>query len=119
MNLFGIYTLCIIQLTCDLSLNRPFLPYVLFRSLSFTETVGSSMYDLIYVTEVFLRAGIMYTTENGELNQQLKSSMFSLSGTGFFGAVGRSINLGLYLHHGYLYIREFFHLESYSISSML
>ncbi|XP_073138087.1 uncharacterized protein [Henckelia pumila] len=40
------------------------------------------------------RAGIMYTTENGELNQQLKSSMFSLSGTGFFGAVGRSINLG-------------------------
>ncbi|KZV41048.1 traB domain-containing protein [Dorcoceras hygrometricum] len=36
----------------------------------------------------------MYTTENGALNQQLKSSMFSLSGTGFFGAVGRSINLG-------------------------
>ncbi|KAL3714127.1 hypothetical protein ACJRO7_006120 [Eucalyptus globulus] len=27
-------------------------------------------------------------------SQQLQSSMFSLSGTGFFGAVGRSINLG-------------------------
>ncbi|KAI3420600.1 uncharacterized protein J3R85_012684, partial [Psidium guajava] len=27
-------------------------------------------------------------------SQQLRSSMFSLSGTGFFGAVGRSINLG-------------------------
>lgn len=39
MSLSGIYTLCNIQLTCDLSLNRPFLPYVLFRSLPFTETV--------------------------------------------------------------------------------
>ncbi|KAI3458201.1 hypothetical protein Pfo_014864 [Paulownia fortunei] len=40
------------------------------------------------------RAGIMYTPDNGEQNQQLRSSMFSLSGTGFFGAIGRSINLG-------------------------
>ncbi|KAL2556021.1 TraB family protein [Forsythia ovata] len=40
------------------------------------------------------RAGIMYTSDNGELNQQLRSNMFSLSGSGFFGAVGRSINLG-------------------------
>ncbi|XP_010662527.1 uncharacterized protein LOC100250288 isoform X1 [Vitis vinifera] len=40
------------------------------------------------------RAGIMYTSNHGELNQQLRSSMFSLSGTGFFGAIGRSINLG-------------------------
>ncbi|CAA0809491.1 TraB family protein [Striga hermonthica] len=40
------------------------------------------------------RAGIMYTPENGEQSQQLKSTMFSLSGTGFFGAIGRSINLG-------------------------
>ncbi|XP_039025340.1 traB domain-containing protein-like isoform X1 [Hibiscus syriacus] len=41
------------------------------------------------------RAGIMYMSsdvDNGE--QQLRSNMFSLSGTGFFGAVGRSINLG-------------------------
>lgn len=37
----------------------------------------------------------MYTSVgDGELDQQLRSSMFSLSGTGFFGAVGRSINLG-------------------------
>ncbi|XP_073273153.1 uncharacterized protein [Primulina huaijiensis] len=50
--------------------------------------------DNIVVELCRSRAGIMYTTENGELNQQLKSSMFSLSGTGFFGAVGRSINLG-------------------------
>ncbi|KAF9671961.1 hypothetical protein SADUNF_Sadunf12G0104800 [Salix dunnii] len=40
------------------------------------------------------RAGIMYTSDEGEVGQQLRSSMFSLSGTGFFGAVGRSINLG-------------------------
>ncbi|CAI9092161.1 OLC1v1027339C1 [Oldenlandia corymbosa var. corymbosa] len=40
------------------------------------------------------RAGIMYTSPDGEANQQLRSSMFSLSGTGFFGAVGRSIDLG-------------------------
>ncbi|KAG8381377.1 hypothetical protein BUALT_Bualt06G0115900 [Buddleja alternifolia] len=42
----------------------------------------------------FFRAGIMYTAENGDQNQQLRSSMFSLTGTGFFGAIGRSINLG-------------------------
>eukprot|EP00257_Ricinus_communis_P019750 XP_015578828.1 traB domain-containing protein isoform X1 [Ricinus communis] len=40
------------------------------------------------------RAGIMYTSNEGEDNQQLRSNMFSLSGNGFFGAVGRSINLG-------------------------
>ncbi|KAK3220803.1 hypothetical protein Dsin_014773 [Dipteronia sinensis] len=40
------------------------------------------------------RAGIMYTSVGGEHDQQLRSNMFSLSGTGFFGAVGRSINLG-------------------------
>ncbi|XP_055825895.1 uncharacterized protein LOC129894300 isoform X1 [Solanum dulcamara] len=40
------------------------------------------------------RAGIMYTSDDSDLNQPLKSNMFSLSGTGFFGAVGRSINLG-------------------------
>ncbi|XP_039025341.1 traB domain-containing protein-like isoform X2 [Hibiscus syriacus] len=45
--------------------------------------------------EFIFRAGIMYMSsdvDNGE--QQLRSNMFSLSGTGFFGAVGRSINLG-------------------------
>lgn len=40
------------------------------------------------------RAGIMYTSDDSDLNQPLKSNVFSLSGTGFFGAVGRSINLG-------------------------
>ncbi|KAK9178729.1 hypothetical protein WN943_027922 [Citrus x changshan-huyou] len=40
------------------------------------------------------RAGIMYTSNGGENDQQLRSNMFSLSGTGFFGAVGRSIDLG-------------------------
>ncbi|XP_075648834.1 uncharacterized protein LOC142619575 isoform X2 [Castanea sativa] len=40
------------------------------------------------------RAGIMYTSNDDEVGQQLRSNMFSLSGTGFFGAVGRSINLG-------------------------
>ncbi|KAM1407225.1 hypothetical protein ACFXTH_001819 [Malus domestica] len=43
------------------------------------------------------RAGIMYAdaSMDGEAGgQQLRSNMFSLSGTGFFGAVGRSINLG-------------------------
>lgn len=31
---------------------------------------------------------------DGEAGQQLRSNMFSLTGTGFFSAVGRSINLG-------------------------
>lgn len=36
----------------------------------------------------------MYMTNDGELGQEMRSNMFSLSGTGFFGAVGRSLNLG-------------------------
>lgn len=36
----------------------------------------------------------MYASMDDESGQQLKSNMFSLSGNGFFGAVGRSINLG-------------------------
>ncbi|KAL9225284.1 hypothetical protein vseg_001229 [Gypsophila vaccaria] len=40
------------------------------------------------------RAGIMYTSSSDQPQQELKSNMFSLSGAGFFGAVGRSINLG-------------------------
>lgn len=38
----------------------------------------------------------MYTSNDDELGPQIKSNMFSLTGTGFFGAVGRSINLGEY-----------------------
>ncbi|KAK8627914.1 hypothetical protein V6N13_135510 [Hibiscus sabdariffa] len=40
------------------------------------------------------RAGIMYISTDVDNGEQLRSNMFSLSGTGFFGAVGRSINLG-------------------------
>ncbi|KAK9063228.1 hypothetical protein SSX86_017098 [Deinandra increscens subsp. villosa] len=40
------------------------------------------------------RAGIMYTSADTETGPSLKSNPFSLSGSGFFGAVGRSINLG-------------------------
>ncbi|KAK2985096.1 hypothetical protein RJ640_022974 [Escallonia rubra] len=39
-------------------------------------------------------AGIMYISNDGALGQELRSNMFSLTGTAFFGAVGRSINLG-------------------------
>ncbi|XP_074367774.1 uncharacterized protein LOC141708176 isoform X2 [Apium graveolens] len=41
------------------------------------------------------RAGIMYTSNDDENGPKLKSNMFSLSGDGFFGAVGRSLNLVL------------------------
>ncbi|CAN1267355.1 Serine/arginine-rich splicing factor RS40 [Linum perenne] len=42
------------------------------------------------------RAGIMYTAVAGgdEEGSEMRSSVFSLSGDGFFGAVGRSLNLG-------------------------
>ncbi|GAB4826400.1 hypothetical protein Ancab_009265 [Ancistrocladus abbreviatus] len=40
------------------------------------------------------RAGIMHASDDGELGKQWRSNMFSLSGSEFFGAVGRSINLG-------------------------
>ncbi|KAL8151445.1 hypothetical protein V2J09_021253 [Rumex salicifolius] len=40
------------------------------------------------------RAGIMYTSDEGMIDQQLRGSMFSLSGSEFFSAIGRSINLG-------------------------
>lgn len=59
-------------------------------------------FNLNYCTDNFYRAGIMYTSENDELDKQLRSNMFSLSGTGFFGAVGRSINLGE--NHLFLFI---------------
>ncbi|KAK3039252.1 hypothetical protein RJ639_027956 [Escallonia herrerae] len=44
--------------------------------------------------EPIFRAGIMYISNDGELGQELRSNMFSLTGTAFFGAIGRSINLG-------------------------
>uniref|UniRef100_A0A803PQZ1 Uncharacterized protein n=1 Tax=Cannabis sativa TaxID=3483 RepID=A0A803PQZ1_CANSA len=44
--------------------------------------------------EFIFRAGIMYTSDGDEQGPGLRSNMFSLSGTGFFGAVGRSIDLG-------------------------
>ncbi|XP_019442157.1 PREDICTED: traB domain-containing protein [Lupinus angustifolius] len=40
------------------------------------------------------RAGIMYASADEDTGKQLRSNMFSLSGAGFFGAVGRSLNLG-------------------------
>lgn len=65
--------------------------YIIYFSICF------SIYGLTSpVTEWSFRAGIMYAAENGDQNQQLRSSMFSLSGNGFFGTVGRSINLGLF-----------------------
>lgn len=36
----------------------------------------------------------MYTSTDTEVEPRLKSNPFSLSGSGFFGAIGRSINLG-------------------------
>ncbi|XP_044505024.1 traB domain-containing protein-like isoform X1 [Mangifera indica] len=60
------------------------------------------------------RAGIMYTSDGAENDQQLRSNMFSLSGTGFFDAVGRSINLG---GQAALALRLFLALFSSKISS--
>ncbi|KAL9690816.1 hypothetical protein QQ045_011226 [Rhodiola kirilowii] len=40
------------------------------------------------------RAGIMYADIENDKPQQLRNNMFSMSGTGFLGAIGRSINLG-------------------------
>ncbi|XP_059628343.1 uncharacterized protein LOC132271095 isoform X2 [Cornus florida] len=50
--------------------------------------------DSVVVELCRSRAGIMYTSNDADSSQQLRSNMFSLSGTGFFGAVNRSINLG-------------------------
>ncbi|XP_058104755.1 uncharacterized protein LOC131248489 isoform X2 [Magnolia sinica] len=40
------------------------------------------------------RAGIMYVSDDDERLPLLRSNMFSLSGARFWGAIGRSINLG-------------------------
>nr|KAJ0190126.1 hypothetical protein LSAT_V11C800392270 [Lactuca sativa] len=53
------------------------------------------------------RAGIMYTSTDTEIEPRLKSNPFSLSGSGFFGAISRSINLG-----------NLFHLHTHPISSV-
>jgi len=49
----------------------------------------------------------MYADDD-QLDKQLRSTMFSLSGTGFFGAIGRSINLGkhIFVLHVYLFSQE-------------
>jgi hypothetical protein len=39
----------------------------------------------------------MYASDDASGEPLLKSNMFSLGGTKFFGAVNRSINLGMYL----------------------
>ncbi|XP_015867547.3 uncharacterized protein LOC107405055 isoform X2 [Ziziphus jujuba] len=55
------------------------------------------MWWLSYVEAEFIyRAGIMYTSEDDDdyAGKELRSTMFSLSGTEFFGAIGRSIDLG-------------------------
>ncbi|PSR93403.1 Protein-methionine sulfoxide oxidase [Actinidia chinensis var. chinensis] len=44
--------------------------------------------------DFIFRAGIMYMSNDGKLGQQMRSNMFSLTGTGCFGAIGRSFNLG-------------------------
>ncbi|MBA0587198.1 hypothetical protein Gorai_000332, partial [Gossypium raimondii] len=59
------------------------------------DNINSSFHVLTFITAEFIfRAGIMYISSGVENGEQLRSNMFSLSGTGFFGAVGRSINLG-------------------------
>ncbi|CAM8906014.1 unnamed protein product [Rhodiola kirilowii] len=42
----------------------------------------------------FSGAGIMYADNENDKPQQLRNNMFSMSGSGFLGAIGRSINLG-------------------------
>ncbi|KAG5409438.1 hypothetical protein IGI04_005757 [Brassica rapa subsp. trilocularis] len=56
-----------------------------------------SKFEIFVVSDskhINCRAGIMYTSGVGEEDQNLKSGALSLSGTGFLGAVGRSLDLG-------------------------
>ncbi|KAL9267814.1 hypothetical protein AKJ16_DCAP19546 [Drosera capensis] len=50
----------------------------------------------VYIRSSVYRAGIMYASDEGagERGKQMNSNMFSLSGSEFFGAVNRSLNLG-------------------------
>ncbi|KAL8049737.1 hypothetical protein ABFX02_06G038300 [Erythranthe guttata] len=63
------------------------------KGLSILSALIMSLWSFVEA-EFFFRAGIMYIPDNVDQSQQLRSSMFSLSGNGFFGAIGRSINLG-------------------------
>ncbi|THG20420.1 hypothetical protein TEA_009279 [Camellia sinensis var. sinensis] len=56
--------------------------------------IGSVEYKSSENFNFIFRAGIMYMSNDGEVGQQMRLNMFSLSGTGFFGAMGRSLNLG-------------------------
>lgn len=59
----------------------------------------------------------MYTT-NGQPDEQLRSSMFSLSGTEFFGAIGRSINLGMHSSDAFVVFMMGMHNEVNDILSL-
>ncbi|XP_057527810.1 uncharacterized protein LOC130806665 [Amaranthus tricolor] len=63
-------------------------------SLHVDRVVRTLQPDNVVVELCRSRAGIMYTSSSSQPGNQLSSSMFSLSGAEFFGAVGRSINLG-------------------------
>ncbi|KAB2064779.1 hypothetical protein ES319_A09G044800v1 [Gossypium barbadense] len=78
---------CWVQLT--FRPNQPPMSSVLSRLSGLTMWWSNSA-----EAEFIFRAGIMYISSDVENGEQLRSNMFSLSGTGFFGAVGRSINLG-------------------------
>ncbi|XP_056694281.1 uncharacterized protein [Spinacia oleracea] len=58
-------------------------------------SIFQNVFHQSFKTFIF-RAGIMYSSSStsSQPEDQLKSNMFSLSGVEFFGAVGRSINLG-------------------------
>ncbi|KAJ8771476.1 hypothetical protein K2173_026653 [Erythroxylum novogranatense] len=75
---------------------------------------GVLFHEISIIAELINRAGIMYASEEGEPGQELRSSMFSLTGNGFFDAVGRSISLG---GQTALALRLLFALFSSKISS--
>lgn len=63
-------------------------------SLHVDRVVRALRPDNVVVELCRSRAGIMYSSSSSQPENQLRSNMFSLSGAEFFGAVGRSINLG-------------------------
>ncbi|KAL2920592.1 TraB domain-containing protein [Bienertia sinuspersici] len=65
-------------------------------SLNVDRVVRALRPDNVVVELCRSRAGIMYTSSSSQPGTQLKSNMFSLSGAGFFGSVGRSINLAVF-----------------------
>lgn len=56
----------------------------------------------------------MYTSSVGEEDQNLKSGVLSLSGTGFLGAIGRSLDLGK-LNKSLFTFNVFFFLINYLV----